>query len=398
MSDKSKENINRLLSDEKFIEWIVSPSEETNTYWSKVTQDNPGMVEDIIYLKQLIKNRQTKESPIHSIDKDEVWDAIKSQTIDYKRPAYKIRALIVSIAASIAIFIVGYTYFSSHADTPIDYNLYLKDIKTDQPSNDIELVLADNKIISIEEDTVDLVYNKEGILSVNTQDMDESSSTEMNQLSVPYGKSSTLTLSDGTRVHVNAGTRLVYPAIFDKHKRELYVDGEIYLNVAKEKDRPFIVRTSELEIRVLGTSFNVNAYSEIERQAIVLVEGSVTVKDNKLEKALKMQPNQMYSYNTTPATYTMQTVDANAHIAWIHGYMLFDKTSLHEVLLKLKRYYNLHVEYDASRISDITITGKLDLKTDVDEIFKSLKMLAPINYTIYKKEHKITIQIESINK
>lgn len=398
MSDKSKENIETLLSNKEFIDWVLFPSKESDHYWTEKIQNDSELSKDVAYLKSVIGNLQTKEYQVQSIDQNEVWNVIKRQTIENRKENSKVRKLTISIAvsvaASIAVLLVIYVMFSTPNNVSIDYNAYLKENQVATESKDIELVLADNKKISIEEDTVDLVYDKEGRVLVNTQNLDNSLSSAMNQLFVPYGKSSTLILSDGTKVNVNAGTRLIYPAVFNKDKREIYVDGEIFLNVVKDKDRPFVVKTSELEVKVLGTSFNVSAYSNIEKQAIVLVEGAVTIKSNLQEKAQKLQPNQMYQYSNSQGFFSVETVDASNHIAWIYGYMLFDKTPLDEVLIRLTRYYNVQIKSEATTIKDITITGKLDLKTDIEEILKSLKMIAPISYHIDKENKQITLRAE----
>lgn len=394
MNYNSKENRRNLLSDKEFIDWILFPSKESDNYWKERMNNDPEMAKEIRYLKQTVQNLQTKESKPSSIDQVEVWNAIKYRTINKKQKNTRNRNLLLSAAASIAVLIVGYMFFfSQKTDTSIDYDLYMKQANTNRQSKDIELVLANNKTISIEENTVDLVYDQEGSVSVNAQKINDERSSEMNQLTVPYGKSSTLTLSDGTKVYINSGSKLIYPATFDKHKREIYVDGEIYLNVTKEANRPFIVKTSQLEVKVLGTSFNVNAYGNTDHQSIVLAEGVVSVKSQTIAKKQKLQPNQMYSYNNESETAVVENVDASKYTAWIHGYMLFEKTSLEQVLIKVERYYNTSILYEPSSMRDVKITGKLDLNSNIEEIMNHLMLIAPITYKMHEENEKEIITL-----
>ncbi len=102
-------------------------------------------------------------------------------------------------------------------------------------------------------------------MTVNSEQLQESVTDEehsFNQLIVPNGKRSTLALEDGTKMWINAGSRVIYPNKFKKNKREIYVDGEVYMEVARDEERPFVVKTNMLDVQVLGTSFNVMAYKK----------------------------------------------------------------------------------------------------------------------------------------
>ena len=103
-----------------------------------------------------------------------------------------------------------------------------------------------------------------------------------------------MTFADGSKVWVNAGTRVIYPVEFEKDKREIYVDGEIYIEVARDENRPFYVRTKDMNVRVLGTKFNVTAYESEAIRSVVLAQGCVQVETARTPKAI-LAPNQMFS-------------------------------------------------------------------------------------------------------
>lgn len=379
MSNQPKQYLKKLLTNKKFFSWIMFPTKETDAYWSNIMKNDPEKADEIQSLNKLIKGLTVKEPSLSASDQDQIWEEIKDNTIN-KKPS-RAKLYFVSIAASIAILIIGYLYFGIQApNDSINYQAYISE-PSSEGSMDIELILSGNKVINIEEDSVTLVYDEKGSVSVNANNIDDAPSTEINQLTVPYGKSSTIVLSDGSKVYINSGSKLLYPAVFDKHKREIYVDGEIYLDVTKDKDRPFIVKTSQLEVNVLGTSFNVRAYSSTETQAIVLVEGAVSVGNLSTKKKQNLQPNQMFSYDKESNTTSIETVDAANYVTWIHGYLLCEKTPLDEILLKLKRYYNIEIEYNPIMMKNTKVTGKLDLKAGIDEVLTYIKMIAPISYS-----------------
>ena len=113
-----------------------------------------------------------------------------------------------------------------------------------------------------------------------------------NQIIVPPGKRTNVVFADGTKICVNAGTRVVYPEVFLDDSREIYVEGEIYLEVFRDESRPFIVRTEKMNVRVLGTTFNISAYKNQTESSVVLVEGKVEVELINKQK-IKVSPNEM---------------------------------------------------------------------------------------------------------
>ncbi len=390
MRHESKQYLKKLLKNKKFLGWILFPSEESDLYWQNKIANEPDRAEDIQSLKKIIESLEVKEPSLTEQDKNEIWDEIQSSTIHKNRTTSRLRLFWVSSAASVAILVVGYLFFSlQNTDSGINYESYITET-IDKKTTEIELVLAGDKVISLEEDSVNLVYDENGSVSVNASQLNEEQASEINQLTVPYGKSSTIVLSDGSKVYINSGSKLLYPAAFEKNKREIYVDGEVFLEVTKDKNRPFIVKTSQLEVNVLGTSFNVKAYNNAtEEQSIVLVEGAVAVNSKDSRKKHSLTPNQMFRYNKENNVTTVESVDATNYIAWIHGYILCEKTPIDEILLKLERYYDIDISYDASAMKNIRATGKLDLKTGIDDVLAYIAMIAPIHYSLENEKYII---------
>lgn len=158
----------------------------------------------------------------------------------------------------------------------------------DVSTNQTLLILSEKKQIAIQGKESKLHYNQQGKLNVNSQTINQETENDKkkdtyNQLIVPAGKRSSITFSDGTRIWLSASSRVVYPVEFMKNKREIYVEGEAFLDVYHDKSRPFIVKTNKMDIQVLGTTFNVCAYEKENIQTVVLVTGKVEVKTNNNE-------------------------------------------------------------------------------------------------------------------
>lgn len=202
-----------------------------------------------------------------------------------------------------------------------------------------------------------------------------------NQLVVPYGKQTTLTLADGTRVWINAGSRLVYPVVFEKQKREIYVEGEIYMEVAHDAERPFSVHTGKMDVCVLGTKFYISSYGRDRTQEVVLLSGSVSVAPaGRSDRGIRIVPGQQAILDTSESL-EVREVEAESYISWIHGYLPFDNDPLSNILERLSRYYNCRIEC-TPEAEALTLSGKLELKDDPAEVLKILSATAPINLQI----------------
>ncbi|MGB7842136.1 MAG: FecR domain-containing protein [Salinimicrobium sp.] len=208
---------------------------------------------------------------------------------------------------------------------------------------------------------------------------EEITSLRYNTINVPYGKRFELSLSDGSRVYLNAGTSIKFPIGFVKGmKREVFLTGEAFFDVAKDKKHPFIVNTGSLAVEVLGTEFNVEAYGENITQKIVLVEGSVKVNNNNGEEML-MAPNQMVSSRN--GLMTRSAVTASEFTSWKEGYFTLKRTSMKETITLLERYYHIKIYSRGQEDLNQTVGGKIYLSDDVENVITTLSLLTRNQYT-----------------
>lgn len=206
----------------------------------------------------------------------------------------------------------------------------------------------------------------------------------MNKLIVPYGKRSKIILSDGTQVWLNSGSSLEFPSAFSRNSRKVLLSGEMYIEVATDKNSPFYVHTSGYNVKVYGTKFNVSSYPG-STSSVVLVEGIVGLQAaNKQELVLSPREQAIYSDN---GTFQTQKVDVTPFISWKEGYLSFEDTPVTEALLQIERYYNLSFNYgDNISFQGLTCTGKIILSDNLDNVMTTLSLISD---TKYKKEDKL---------
>lgn len=257
------------------------------------------------------------------------------------------------------------------------------------PDEEIYLISAGKKINLTQNSHIGLTEDGKAFVTDSTSSKKELllPRTELNKLVVPYGKRSNLTLSDGTKIWLNSGTQLDFPTEFKGKTREIYIDGEIFIEVAHNQEVPFIVHAHEMDILVQGTSFNISAYKDDNSKTVVLVEGRVKIKRGSTHIA-ELLPNE--KIDITENNILKETVDVSEYISWRKGVLEFNSTPMSEILRKIGRYYN--VQFDGTKdtkLNEQTCTGKLFLSSNLDSVMTSVSMLSS---TVYKRENN-TIHI-----
>ncbi|WP_298649176.1 FecR domain-containing protein, partial [uncultured Proteiniphilum sp.] len=162
---------------------------------------------------------------------------------------------------------------------------------------------------------------------------------------------------------------VVYPNRFMGDTREIYVNGEVFLDVTHNEKQPFIVRTSEIAVRVLGTKFNVQAYEEDAGTQVVLASGAVQITSNENSKKIDLTPSQMYD-NKAGQTSVIR-VDVDKYISWVQGILYAEDERLDVLMTKLSRYYGEEILFDEG-LANQKCTGKVDLKNDLGEVLNGL--------------------------
>lgn len=204
--------------------------------------------------------------------------------------------------------------------------------------------------------------------------------SERHTLTVPRGKMFKIILSDSTEVFMNADSRLVYPSRFTGKERSVFLEGEAYFHVAKDKERPFIVRTHALQTRVLGTEFNVSSYKDAPTQ-VTLIEGCVEVYDRQHERTARMQPGEQASLQTD-GHFAVQKVDVSSFVHWREGFFYYDNVSLLDIMKDLGRWYNVSVVFRNADAMEYKLHFVADRRQDLPHAITLLNRMNKFRVTL----------------
>ena len=393
MLENNKPNFTKkvmdFLVDDLFLLWRINPTRELNEYWDNFIRKNPQLENQF---RQAITEIDQIRSQSHSLSQAQlqVKEKIEHRLLSYKNRKKRI-AYYVSAAAAIALLLIISTLFILNKN---DYRTEkIMVLGSTVQDNEIQLFTGDEVVNLNNNSTLNMSESGNSVIIQDSLSQKEIKLQDhtTNKLIIPYGKRSSLILADGSKVWLNSGTEIEFPSVFASKTREIKVRGEIYIEVAKRKE-PFIVHTFNSQIQVFGTSFNVSAYEDEERESVVLVEGSIQVKSNANNASLILSPGQMAEISA--GNIKSKEVDVSEYIGWKDGFMQFNKVPLDEVLRKVGRYYN--VEFKYSEEIDLlgkTCSGKLFLSENIDDVLQSFTNITLLNYE-KQSDHIIYIKKE----
>ncbi|MFB9080806.1 FecR family protein [Flavobacterium procerum] len=214
-----------------------------------------------------------------------------------------------------------------------------------------------------------------------------------NTLTIPYGKRFKITLSDGTIVSLNSGTTFRYPEQFGVNgNRNVYLSGEAFFEVAKDKNHPFIVNADQVDIKVLGTKFNISAYPENPTVNSTLIEGSIAMYEtSNPSNSIILEPNQMATWMSNSKKITLKNVDTAFYNAWTKGELAFKDTPFSTIAKIIQRTYDVEIINQNSDLARQNFTGTIKIsESSVENILDLLKRDTPFHYSIEQKTITIT--------
>ena len=351
----------------------------------------PEQEEDIMQAFILLQNLKVhqKSVPQEQIEND--YKLLLNEIKRRKRKNYSLWIGISSAACICLVFIMS-VFLKVSTNDMIDQSsrmLSLLDSLTVEV-DDVQIVSGSIKASVPNNQTI--TQTDEGDFVVGKEEKLKSSDieTEFVQLVVPNGKRTNIKFHDGTIAWLNSGSKLIYPKVFAKDKREIFIEGEIYIHVEKAKDKPFVVHAKEFDVTVLGTTFNVNAYTEDSENSIVLVEGSVEVmSENKKQKLL---PNQGLFLDN--GIIEVKSVDTYHYICWKDGIMKIDGESLANIFNRLARHYNVRIQLENENLFAEKYKGRLNLADNLEEVLTYLSASIPFAYE-KKTDNSISISMKN---
>lgn len=347
----------------------------------------PQEEQDLI--KELQANGMLEEALLYveSIDTQKSWEELKDK-IELRKKPVVINWRTVFQYAAVFVCLLGLVYvFQNKTNKPDEIVI---------PDDAIQLVLenGDIQILSPNGDQQIIKKNGEVVASQKENQISYASDDSMdklvyNQIKIPYGKTFVITLSDGTVVNMNAGSSLKYPVQFIKgHNREVVLEGEAFFEVTKDKKHPFIVKTRGVDVKVLGTKFNVSSYKEEADINTVLVEGSVSLSSVVAPNEKEMLvPGEKGTWNIQKNGIAVEKVDTRIYTEWMTGELVFRKATFREIIIRLERTYNVTIENNKKELLDKKFNASFN--KNIESIDKVLQTMSEIQNFTYKKEGKL---------
>lgn len=370
------EVLHSLLNDKENLEAIRGYSREKwdemlarDIDWSAV----PATMVDDILARSGNKEEESTVTPVHRVQ------LLKTAWLRY---------------AAIALLMVGagvYFWLAGKKEEELAHKPAVSATHIQAGGNRAILTLADGSTIILDsaadgtlaaQGNTKIIKLNEGALAYNSGALPPDGKVPYNTISTPKGGQYQIVLPDGSRVWLNAASSIRFPVSFAGNERQVEVDGEVYFEVKKDAVRPFSVTANQSRIDVLGTSFNVNAYSNEDTLRTTLVEGSVRV--NAGSRSGILSPGEQAQVNAAgkkPDMQIISNVDIDKVLAWKNGYFNFENASLEMAMKQLERWYNIEVVYEKD-IPPVYFVGKLSMKWDLDKLLKILEESSGVHFKI----------------
>ncbi|MFD2941029.1 FecR family protein [Flavobacterium notoginsengisoli] len=369
----------------KLINILRKITSEGNFDVSKIASLSP---EEQELIEDLQSNGLLEEalSYAESIDIDKSWEELEEK-LNVDKKTIEINWRKIFQYAAVFICLIGIVYIFQFKND--------KQNKIEIPSDAIQLVLENGDIQVLNPNGKKQIIKKNGEViasqkenEINYQSDKTIGKLVYNEIKIPYGKTFKITLSDGTSVNMNAGSSLKYPVQFIKgHNREVILEGEAFFDVEKDKAHPFIVKTRGVNVKVLGTKFNVSSYKEDKDINTVLIEGSVSLADAHNTNKAILEPGEKGSWSSEKAEIEIDKVDTRFYTEWINGEIVFRKTAFRDIIIKLERTYDVTIENNRTDILDKKFNASFN--KNIESIEKVLETMSKIQGFTYKKEGKL---------
>ncbi|MDO6605187.1 FecR family protein [Arenibacter palladensis] len=346
--------------------------------------------------KDFIKTHFAITLAMNNSDINKIKEELRKEIRKGKKQYYSRRLLSVMKYAAIAIFFVGVGIIWQQGVFDKTQNAVIVP-RTDA----ITLELENGDIEIITEAGTTHVQNSNGkvvgVRQGNKLVYDKSEDLELvyNTLTVPNGKQFSIVLSDGSNVHLNSGSSIKYPINFIKgQKRQVFLTGEAFFDVAQDQEHAFVVNAQDLDIHVYGTKFNVSNYPEDRDTEVVLVEGSVGLRESNLEKAdnaeVYLKPGYMGIYNRSDNNISQEEVNTSIYTSWMNGNLVFRNISFENIIQKLQRHYNVVIINNNEKLAHETFNATIETQHEsIEQVFNYFNKVYQIEYKII--ENKIII-------
>lgn len=375
---------------EKFIDGSISPAEKAQFARLMELPENREILENALQDAMLTDKYLF---PVPASQTDHFIEQLTTHI--HQQPPVPVRPMRIyrrwAAAAAVLLLLATGTYFWSRY-SPAARQVASK--TAGRPLHDATpgvtgavLTLDDGKQVVLDSTGNGVIANQNGtkvLLSKGQLDYETSRTSggiSYNTMTTPRGRQFKLTLPDGTKVWLNAASSLKYPTAFTENERKVEITGEAYLEVAQNANKPFILSAADgVTVKVLGTSFNINAYPDENAVYTMLVSGGVQVSAVRNASPVTLQPGQQANLNKGTGKISIRPADEEQVLAWKNGYFHFDRADIQTIMRQISRWYDVEVEY--KEVPDKKFSGTIPRNVNASQVFKILELTGNVHFNI----------------
>jgi ferric-dicitrate binding protein FerR (iron transport regulator) len=379
----------------KALESKLSPEEQAALdRWLQASPENKSYFHKAKAFFQSFEN--TDE--IYEADHQKAWEAFKKYAVKKQRiihfPWLRVAAVVAGIGISSYILL---TQFKQQTTSSFSDQTII------EPGRSLaKLTLEDGSVIYLEQqDTLISLQGEKSRVAIDSgrlayieNDREQNLIPVKNKVDIPHGGEYIIILTDGTKVWLNSESTLEYTVPFEEDKREVTLQGEAYFEVAPDVTRPFTVKTNKMNIRVLGTHFNVTAYKDENTVKTTLVEGSVEVSPSITHDPvllsrqsfshMVLKPGQQASINDK-GELKINDVNIDLYTAWTQGYFVFENEPLSLIFHKLSRWYDIEVLFKGTQAENELFSGKLPRFENFGVLLEMIRKVSKVEIKMDEK-------------
>lgn len=368
--------------------------------WINESEANRDYFEKMQCLYKYVTKPSKQDNKQLLFDVDAAWRKVQTKTTrQRKTPRFSyLRWTSYAAAAIIALLVILNAFIPSKNSKETD--LLTSQLEVNQ-TNEPVLILENGEKVSLQKDSFSLqknyvtIHKKDASISYKSdnQETDNETTEVQHRLVIPKGKTYDLLLADGTHVWLNAETELTYPTNFNGDQRKVKLKGEAFFDVAKDAQKPFIVELENMDIKVLGTSFNISNYEEDKTESVTLVSGSVEV--NVAQKGTyQITPSEQLSLSEFHQTVNIEKVDTELFTSWKDNKYIFKNVRLDDILKKLHRWYDFSVAYEDALMGEKRFSIIIDREDDLSKVLEIISYTS--NIKLEYKDKRINVRSEKL--
>ncbi|HEY3373173.1 MAG TPA: FecR domain-containing protein [Prolixibacteraceae bacterium] len=381
-------SVEELLEDKEFVDFVKSI--QSSDQWNLFLEQNRESRSELMKAKKVIGLFNEKSKSLDQERKVSLWNEISSfdQENSRKHKLHQISNYLKVAASILLIAAIGSLAYHFIPSNQSSYQFSdAQNTQNQHPllilsnGEQVDIATADPTVTVLKNQNV-LLVDDDSVMTNHPQIDQTTQEVRLTEMIVPFGTKTRLLLSDGTKVWLNAGSRLAFPQNFEGRKREVFLEGEAIFEVAKRSGDQFLVNTKNLIVNVTGTVFNVTAYPDDALSSAVLAEGKIELSGKGglfSQKILHMNPGTKVVYDPVSQSMTSEQVNPDDYLSWRDGFMMIHAQKLQDILKKLSRYYNVKMIVEDQVLAVETFSGRLDLKDSPREVLTVISRMVPLS-------------------